>query len=1473
MLLTIDPDALAIASSEIIVVSCALNVDVSFTAPASIEIDAAGVRGSRTTIEIVAAWDTAQLESRTTNVQCTVTSSVASKQPAPLVIPVEICGIAQPSLALFCTKLSATSCATPAAFSTSLTTNGGNEIIVIGGTCLDCPQPPFEAGTTRVSIAGAVVATTVYADGTRLLFKTPLISTLPGDAELGQYLPLSITTAAGAQGAIEGTVRMGPGAPATQSGGLECAEQGFCPPGRPESSGVMYAEECVGYLNPVDDLRWEHAATNPTVLAEFAYGIPPNCRACPAGCRCPGGDRCRAEPGYFAASESLGRSNGPLVCAAPALSRCKGYDASLGDTRCGAPFTGPGCGLCAKNYFLTHGSCLACPESDAVSNYAGPAVVNAVAYASVFPLTFITKMGFFIASEKFSDRDERMPIREIAKATFLQTAAFVGTTVATIQLVATVSTASTGDRTPLLQYVSTVLEAFLLKPPLVNPACTPEGLPISFLTEYVVLIGSLVLALLGLALSCRWLRPEQLVLGWHCCTSDRVRKARILLRTRITPYLRFAISAALLLLYGRVVPTTLSMMHCRRSQALGDRFALASDASIPCFTSEHMPVLMLSIVTMTVVVLIWPIVTMICTSHIFVIARDDPNPHCTNGAHSHCAMCCIKRLCVVVNSMDEDEDEDKYKNEDEDKDEDDGGDGDQEAKYEDDAGGVSGGKSAAADGVFVRIHANPMHDDADAIDALAAAADGEGGDNEMGFFIASKQFSDDRVWYDLVVELGCCAKIRRATRVAQRAEEKEKRVNAYNSFLSTQFLPQFFWLVAVNPMAVLALNLVDVAFVLPNPTLTSSILLFASTVMIVLLRTIAIVGCCPFHRSDRWLALQALSMFVLCSLQAATNLCLSLGELGFDTASAVDWLAFISAIALPVCLLCILVGFLFSRGLGCCSRVLSRSTLGKAIIAQVDDAAHERQQREEAELNVEDEGGDGDEDHDIDDDEHAIDGRENPIARAATERRAAAAAAVIVGRPLPEGWDAHIVKETGKTYFHHVAASMTQWTFPTEVDCVSAAATVAAAAVIVADDVAPPLPEGWDAHVVHETGKTYFHHVAAGITQWTFPTEADCALVAATVAERVLAAAEAVEMVSSSADLPEGWAAVRHGDGRIYYYNATTGETSWDVPVELRHGWVKLMHEEYGRAYFHHAASGLQSWTSPTDEDDARAREIVATEASAAIKAVEAAKATALWRLNKRARLDAKKKKADRAALSAEAMALRSAKRDAELAAEAARREKLSKGKTKVRWKWSAKMETTLASALLGMMADGGTPEYLRNVFAAIFEDADRDGDGKLSTVELMMMIDRRAKKTALGGNSHAICKLKEVLHKQAEHDEITGIEWERGLVAMMRADESGPVAEWIMHELQTLARQWKEFEHPEDGSLFYSNRKLGVKTWKKPSIVSAMEHFEALRSGALDSSESSNDNSSSSRGSSDESDESGDTGSSDSIDELYANV
>ena len=94
-------------------------------------------------------------------------------------------------------------------------------------------------------------------------------------------------------------------------------------------------------------------------------------------------------------------------------------------------------------------------------------------------------------------------------------------------------------------------------------------------------------------------------------------------------------------------------------------------------------------------------------------------------------------------------------------------------------------------------------------------------------------------------------------------------------------------------------------------------------------------------------------------------------------------------------------------------------------------------------------------------------------------------------------------------------------------------------------------------------------------------------------------------------------------------------------------------------------------------------------------------------------------------------------------------------------------------------------PSYLRELFDMIFLDADTDGDGCLSTIELMHVLQRRAKvqyytpeffsstffsffrfilllniclslflfkDTALNGNSHAIFTLRTILSEQADH-------------------------------------------------------------------------------------------------------------------------
>jgi hypothetical protein len=197
--------------------------------------------------------------------------------------------------------------------SATLTTNGNATIVIIGGNCAECAQPPFHADTV-VAIGGVVVASETIAGGTRIVTRTPSIVELAA-FEFGYY-GLNITTPAGEHGVRSGTVEVGKDAPraASSADELACAVSAHCPDVAPAESGVYYTVQCQGFLD-FDDPRWNVTES----AALFAYGIPPNCRACPTGCRCPGGDRCSVvEPGYFLPPgvEVLegAYSDGPLVC-------------------------------------------------------------------------------------------------------------------------------------------------------------------------------------------------------------------------------------------------------------------------------------------------------------------------------------------------------------------------------------------------------------------------------------------------------------------------------------------------------------------------------------------------------------------------------------------------------------------------------------------------------------------------------------------------------------------------------------------------------------------------------------------------------------------------------------------------------------------------------------------------------------------------------------------------------------------------------------------------------------------------------------------------------------------------------------------------------------------------------------------------------------------------------------------------------
>lgn len=71
------------------------------------------------------------------------------------------------------------------------------------------------------------------------------------------------------------------------------------------------------------------------------------------------------------------------------------------------------------------------------------------------------------------------------------------------------------------------------------------------------------------------------------------------------------------------------------------------------------------------------------------------------------------------------------------------------------------------------------------------------------------------------------------------------------------------------------------------------------------------------------------------------------------------------------------------------------------------------------------------------------------------------------------------------------------------------------------------LPEGWAAYQDPE-GRTYYANVATGESSYEAP---------------------APPPAPQASALPEGWAAYTDAEGRTYYANVTTGETSWETPA------------------------------------------------------------------------------------------------------------------------------------------------------------------------------------------------------------------------------------------------------------------------------------------------------------------------------------
>jgi hypothetical protein len=153
---------------------------------------------------------------------------------------------------------------------------------------------------------------------------------------------------------------------------------------------------------------------------------------------------------------------------------------------------------------------------------------------------------------------------------------------------------------------------------------------------------------------------------------------------------------------------------------------------------------------------------------------------------------------------------------------------------------------------------------------------------------------------------------------------------------------------------------------------------------------------------------------------------------------------------------------------------------------------------------------------------------------------------------LPAGWEATTDPSSCQTYYFCRITGERRWDIPTQPatavlsETPTTSETVPSASVTVSSN----LPEGWSLAIDISTGKTYYYQTnGSGGQTWTIPTEPFRSGITTTVATTAATTTSPTNATITTIALPSGWqSAMDASSGKMYYFNAASGETRWEVP-------------------------------------------------------------------------------------------------------------------------------------------------------------------------------------------------------------------------------------------------------------------------------------------------------------------------------------